>query len=124
MVETVILGSEQETLVRTQQTGKYCRGCKRWHAREDFSFKDARKRTLRSRCHVCCREASRRHYMRMKVAYLERNRRNNPLQRQAAAEFVYQFLLAHSCVECGEADPVVLEFNHLDPATSRRTSAT
>jgi hypothetical protein len=53
----------------------------------------------------------------MKVAYLERNRRNNPLQRQVAAEFVYQFLLAHPCMGCGEADPVVLEFNHLDPAT-------
>jgi hypothetical protein len=60
----------------------------------------------------------------MKITYLERNRRNNPLQRQAAAEFVYQFLLGQPCVECGEADPVVLEFNHVEPATNRATSAT
>src|SRR5207245_1427147 len=100
-----------------QHDGRYCRGCDTWHAREDFSFKDVRRRTLRSRCRTCCREASRRHYARMKVHYLERNRRNSPRQRQAAAEFVYQFLLAHPCVECGEADPVVLEFNQVDPTT-------
>ena len=107
----------RESLLRTRQNGRYCRGCERFHAVEDFSVKDARKGTLRSRCRICCREASRRHYTRTKGAYLERNRRNNPLQRQAAAVFVYQFLLGHPCVECGEADPVVLEFNHLDPST-------
>src|SRR5260221_2067179 len=117
MVETVVLGLGREALLRIQLTGKYCRGCERWRAVDDFSFKDAQKRTVRSRCRACCREASRRHYVRMKVAYLERNRRNNPRQRQAAAEFVYQFLVGHPCSECGEHDPVVLEFNHLDPLT-------
>ena len=110
------LSLTQEMLVGARPDGRFCRGCECWCALEDFSFKDARRGTLRSRCRVCCREASRRHYMQMKVAYLERNRRNNPLQRQAAAEFVYQFLLAHPCMGCGEPYPVVLEFNHLDPA--------
>ena len=43
------------------------------------------------------------------------HRKNNPLQKQRAATFVHAFLLEHPCVKCGEADPVVLEFNHLDP---------
>jgi hypothetical protein len=82
---------------------------------EQFSFKNAQKGILHLRCRSCCRQFARQHYARAKATYLERNRRNNPVQRLAARRFVHQFLLAHPCVQCGETDPIVLEFNHLDP---------
>src|SRR5262252_9394457 len=77
---------------------KFCHGCARWLDRSEFSFKDHAKTVLRSRCRRCCAQRSKRHYVRMKEAYLERNRRKKPVLREAAAMFVHQFLMQHPCV--------------------------
>ena len=84
---------------------------------DDFAFKNATTGKRHSRCRVCSRRVSQKHYQNNKAAYLERNQRNNPLQRNVNRKFVMQFLLEHACVKCGQSDPVVLEFHHLNPAT-------
>lgn len=33
--------------------------------------------------------------------------------RDVAKEYVYQYLLQHPCTDCGEGDPLVLEFDHV-----------
>jgi hypothetical protein len=83
----------------------------------DFAFRDATSGKRHARCRACSRLVSQRHYQKNKQAYLERNQRNNPRQRHANRLFAMQFLGEHPCVRCGESDPVVLEFNHIDPTT-------
>jgi hypothetical protein len=94
---------------------RYCRGCGRTLPLDQFSFKSAQKGTRHSRCRACCREASKRHYHANRPAYLRRNQKNNPGQRRRSAEYVLAFLREHPCRRCGEADPIVLEFNHREP---------
>jgi hypothetical protein len=83
----------------------------------DFGIKDPKSGMRRSECRLCCRERSKQHYRRNRAAYLNRNRQNNPVQRQRGAELVRAFLLEHPCLKCGESDLVVLEFNHVNSQT-------
>ena len=55
------------------------------------------------------------HYEKNKEHYRERARIRHMILRTVFREKLLQFLLEHPCVVCGENDPRVLEFDHLDP---------
>ena len=38
-------------------------------------------------------------------------------------DYIEAYLLAHPCVDCGETDPVVLEFDHVRGAKKREVTA-
>ena len=41
----------------------------------------------------------------------------------AKKEFVWNYKLSHPCVDCGETDPIVLEFDHINPNEKEATVA-
>jgi hypothetical protein len=67
--------------------------------------------------HNCCRDCHHKHqsnwYESHKEEHLENVHARKHRMRDEAREWVYQYLTSHPCVDCGEADPRVLQFDHV-----------
>lgn len=59
------------------------------------------------------REYRKRHYEAHRAEYLERAKRWSREARVRVAEFLDEYKHNHPCADCGETDPVVLEFHHV-----------
>ena len=86
---------------------------------ERFHFSNKRTGRRRHICAECFTVYRREHYRRNRAAYVERNTRLLRQRRLDWQRRLWEYLLEHPCVDCGEADPVVLEFDHVEPRSKR-----
>lgn len=98
------------------QVGQGVKLCPRCSVRKqlrDFGRCESRRDGLATYCRECYRLIHREHYRRRharrRAAISQRNRR----QHDENARTLLAYLRTHPCVDCGERDPVVLEFDHV-----------
>lgn len=85
---------------------KQCSSCKLYKQESEFSKNKSKKDGLQQYCKLCHRKSSRySSYTATKLQWQQKRRDKN---RQLA----WNYLKAHPCVDCGEKDPVVLQFDH------------
>lgn len=60
------------------------------------------------------RAYSRWHYRQNKPAYKRRAKQKDDQVRNAVRDYLVAFLSENPCVDCGESDPIVLDFDHRD----------
>ena len=89
-----------------------CAHCKQWKSKNQFNFWNVKKGILQYYCRDCQHEVDRQHYLSNPRRILDRNKAAMNKYRDEAREYVYQYLLTNPCVDCGEADPLVLTFDH------------
>ena len=96
---------------------RVCTGCNVSKPIEQFSVKNKKNGRRGYRCRSCVAAYGREHYRRNKGAYLAKNRRNKPKYKQRNRSRKAQYVADLACVDCGETDPLLLEFDHRDGAT-------
>lgn len=94
-----------------------CCICHQWKPEADFPLRSKKTGKRQSHCRKCHAKYRRQHYLDNRAGYIRREADRIKSNRIANRTHLRQYLLDHPCVDCGETDPVLLEFDHLDPST-------
>jgi len=70
-------------------------------------------------CRPCHAEYHREHYLANKERYVDQARERKQLLNRVRTAYLLDFFSSNPCADCGESDPVVLEFDHLDAMSKR-----
>lgn len=94
---------------------KTCSHCHRKLDQSEFNWK--KKHIKKSyQCKQCSRAYVKAHYRMNTQYYLWKARKRSQFVREKMYSYIGQYLSVHPCVDCGETDILVLEFDHKDRA--------
>lgn len=102
------ISAEFESRSLHQIQGNYMRHCTTCHK----DYEDYGQR--RSICRPCKRIYDREYHARRSPEARQRKLSLQADRVVEARQFIWDYLKDHPCVSCGESDPVVLEFDHID----------
>jgi hypothetical protein len=80
---------------------------------DEFGFKQRERGIRQSWCKPCYAEYKRLWYLRNREEHLAHVKVMRERSSEENQRLMWQYLASHPCVDCGERDPVVLQFDHL-----------
>jgi len=92
---------------------KRCPTCSTLKSVKDFNHDIARPDGLASQCKECKRVVQRNWYERNKARHVKNVARRRRAVETEIIKRILQYLRSHPCVDCGETNPVLLEFDHV-----------
>jgi hypothetical protein len=90
-----------------------CGRCGELKPVEDFAWRRKQKGQRHNYCRPCHAEYHREHYLANKERYVQQAHARKEALYLERTKYLIEFFSDHPCVDCGERDPVVLEFDHL-----------
>ena len=90
---------------------KRCGRCGEVKSTDEF-HKGSRPGRFYSYCKACAKVRNAAYYRATPEKNAQRQASRDRM-RDSARKFVWEYLLDHPCVDCGEGNPVVLQFDHL-----------
>ena len=90
-----------------------CGRCGEHKPVEQFAWRRRAKGQRHSYCRPCSSAYHREHYLANKQRYVDQARATRDALRLRRGDLILNYLRDHPCADCGEDDPVVLEFDHL-----------
>lgn len=94
-----------------------CTKCEETKTIEEFSFRDKKRGIRQNRCKACHAEYRRKHYEANSDKYKKKakywNDNNRSEYRARLRRHATEHLLKNPCIDCGETNPLVLDFDHV-----------
>ena len=94
-----------------QAVSHVCSRCRQVKLAEDFGTKGQARRD--DYCRSCRSAYGKEHYAANRERYIEQARAQKEQLRLDRTLYLIEFFKTNPCVDCGESDPVVLDFDHL-----------
>lgn len=91
---------------------KTCKRCKTIYPISGFSKNKSKRDGLQVSCKKCVKEINSSYYKRTPERNADRAASKLRVQREAK-EYVWDILVSSACVDCGNDNPMVLEFDHV-----------
>ncbi len=113
--EALCLGSSDSTAGKIKEGFMSLRTCSKCGQIKDesefsWSIKGIKKHSI---CKPCRSNEHSNYYERNKEKVLKYKWERQMRKREDAGHYVYSYLNSHSCIDCGETDPVVLTFDRV-----------
>lgn len=102
---------------------KTCPFCKIQKLVSDFGSNVARKDGLQSYCKTCRSSQLKNWYSNNKNLQISRSKKSTAKMEKRNKDYILNYLLNNPCVDCGEKDILVLEFDHVKGKKSFNLSA-
>jgi hypothetical protein len=90
-----------------------CRSCREMKPAEAFQRRVSGSIVLQSWCRLCLTAYKADRHLRLHEREMIRIRRNQRAYIERDLRGIRDYLTSHPCVDCGESDPVALDFDHL-----------
>jgi hypothetical protein len=93
--------------------GRRCGRCGKVKPVEEFAWRRKGKGQRHNYCRPCHAEYHREHYLANRRKYIDMAKKRAQEVAQERYTFLIEYFRSNPCTDCGESDPVVLEFDHL-----------
>jgi len=100
---------------------RLCCMCHEWKPEADFAFRSLATGERQGHCRMCHAAYRRRHYLANRELYIRREIARMASYRLRNRFLLFSYLIEHPCIDCGNPDVLVLEFDHIDPTNKRDT---
>lgn len=93
---------------------KTCTGCKEAKPLTEYGIANKSKGILRSQCKICYAQYLKSRYELTKEHHSAISNKSKQARINVIHEWLAEYLKAHPCVDCGNSDILVLEFDHVN----------
>jgi hypothetical protein len=107
----------EHVFVREDADRLKCYMCGELKPAADFAWRLKKAGRRDSFCRPCRVIYSRKYYLANKQRYIARAAKAKRKIALERTRYLLEFFKSHPCTDCGETDPIVLEFDHVDPST-------